>query len=423
MCIDPRVKIERDVKGAASPNVTTVLIVDDSRAQRVLLRKSLEKWGYEVIEAASGEEALELCRSAPIPLVISDWMMPGMTGPEFCRAFHEAIDHPSYFILLTAQGDGAYLAEGLEKGADDFLSKPFNSTELKARLRAGVRVVEAKMELMCRNAQLADTLADLREINDAIDRDLVEARKLQQSLVPVRHEVFGATEVSLLYRPAGRIGGDLVGMFRAGANHLAAFSVDVAGHGIASALMTARIAGHLSAGSPDRNVALITGEDGELRMAGPEDVAHRMNDILLHEWDAEQYFTMALADIDLETGRVRLGQSGHPASLIQRRDGVIEFVDAPGMPIGLIPDAAFAQIDLRLNPGDRLLLYSDGLTECPDPKDVLLDEDGLSRIVSGLGDLRGEAFQDALYSALVDWRGDEDFPDDISAILIEFDTD
>ena len=412
-------KIEQDVQ-ASAPLSTTVLVVEDSRAQRLLLRKSLERWGYHVVEADSGETALEICRSTQIPIVISDWMMPGMNGPEFCGAFQSLFDHPSYFILLTAQSEREFLAEGLEKGADDFLSKPFNSTEMKARLRAGVRVVEAKRELIDRNAEIAATLQTLQSINDAIDRDLVEARKLQQSLVPVQEQTFGGTDVTLLYRPAGRIGGDLVGMFEAGPDSLAVFAVDVAGHGIASALMTARIAGHLSAGSPERSVVLKTGPDGLLRMAQPVDIASRMNDILLKEWESEQYFTMAIGEFNLTDGRFILGQAGHPSSLIQRADGSIEFVEALGMPIGLIPAAAFTQAEGLLQPGDRMLLYSDGMTECPDPTDILLEEAGLAEIVKRLSDKRGAQFTDALYSALVEWRGGEDFPDDISATLVEY---
>ena len=196
----------------------TVLVVDDSRAQRLLLSRALKSWGYSVLEADSGEDAIAHCeRDEGIALVISDWIMPGMSGVDFCRAYRKLRgDCPSYFILLTAQTDREALADGLESGADDFLSKPFNTVELRARLRAGERVVQAQAELTRRNAQLGDALEELREINDAIDRDLIEAQKLQEALVPERHRCFGRAAVSLLYRPSGRIGGDLVGMFEAG---------------------------------------------------------------------------------------------------------------------------------------------------------------------------------------------------------------
>ncbi|MEP5201616.1 MAG: response regulator, partial [Paracoccaceae bacterium] len=155
-----------------------VLVVDDSRAHRRLLSRSLEKWGFEVIEADSGEAGLEICRSSPIELVVSDWMMPGMSGIEFCRAFRDLVKgRAAYFILLTAQTEREVLAEGLESGADDFLSKPFSSIELRARLRAGERVLGAHRALEDKNDVLSSTLSKLSDAYEAIERDLNEARK------------------------------------------------------------------------------------------------------------------------------------------------------------------------------------------------------------------------------------------------------
>ena len=99
----------------AADDARRILVVDDSRAQRRLLSKTLSKWGYGVVEAGSGEEALEICASVDVELVVSDWLMPGMTGLEFCRRFRRLKDHrPAYFILLTAQTERERLAEGLE---------------------------------------------------------------------------------------------------------------------------------------------------------------------------------------------------------------------------------------------------------------------------------------------------------------------
>ena len=107
----------------SEPVAPPILVVDDSRAQRTLLVKTLARAGYATLEAASGEEALDLCRSGDVELVISDWMMPGMSGVEFCRAYraHRGA-RPGYFILLTAQTEREVLVEGLESGADDCLS-------------------------------------------------------------------------------------------------------------------------------------------------------------------------------------------------------------------------------------------------------------------------------------------------------------
>jgi len=98
-----------------------ILVVDDSRAQRRLLTKALARWGHSTIEADCGEAALELCRITEIEFVISDWMMPGMSGVAFCRAYRKMMgNNPAYFILLTAQSEREVLAEGLESGADRF---------------------------------------------------------------------------------------------------------------------------------------------------------------------------------------------------------------------------------------------------------------------------------------------------------------
>ncbi|MCE8459545.1 response regulator, partial [Rhodovulum sulfidophilum] len=97
------------------------------------------------------------------------------------------------------------MIHGLDVGADEFLTKPVNSSELRARIASGERILRMEHQLRDKNRQLTDALAELRTLYDALDRDLAEARKLQQSLVPERHRRFGASEVSLLLRPCGQV--------------------------------------------------------------------------------------------------------------------------------------------------------------------------------------------------------------------------
>lgn len=389
-----------------------VLVVDDSRAHRRLLSRSLQKWGYETIEADSGEAALDICRSSPIELVVSDWMMPGMSGVEFCRAFRKLIDdRPAYFILLTAQTESAVLAEGLESGADDFLSKPFSSVELRARLRAGERVIGAQRALEDKNATLSTTLSQ-------IERDLKEARKFQEGLVPDRHLTFGSFDISVLFQPSGHIGGDLVGWFRVDPTTLGIFSVDVSGHGVASALMTARIASYLSDAAPDRNIALIRCEGG-YRMRPLDQVCTKLNELLQSDSESDQYLTMALGQLCLETGFMQLCQAGHPFPVVQRANGEVEFLELEGTPIGLVDEAEFSTTSLTLDVGDRLMLYSDGLTECSDPDGNLLDDAGLEGILSTHKALSGPSLVEQIVRSLEDHSASKDFADDLSAVLIE----
>lgn len=398
-----------------------ILIVDDSRLQRRILSASLRRWGFAVEEAASGPEALEFCRNSAPDIVISDWMMPEMNGPEFCQAFRAIPrENYGYFILLTSKSDSCDVAQGLDAGADDFLTKPVSGDEMRARLNAGERILRMEEELVRKNRLVSSTLAELQVVYDSLDSDLVEARKLQQSLVKERFRDFGTSQVSLLLRPSGHVGGDLVGFFPINAQRVALFAIDVSGHGVASALMTARLAGYLSGASPEQNVALYSRADGTFDAHPPEEVAGRLNDLTLSEMDTETYFTLAFADIDLTTGAVELVQAGHPHPAIQRADGRVEFIGQGGLPIGLIADARYERVSARLEPGDRLFVVSDGVTECETPDGDLLEEAGLISVLQRNDSLRGEACLEAMTWDLSQHAGGREFSDDVSAILFEF---
>lgn len=127
-----------------------VLIADDSIVSRHLLEATLRKWGYEVIVACDGLEAWEALQSAnPPTLAILDWMMPGLTGPEVCRRARSLGREPyTYVMLLTSKNLKEDLIEGMEAGADDYITKPFDQHELNVRLRAGRRIVELQAELL-----------------------------------------------------------------------------------------------------------------------------------------------------------------------------------------------------------------------------------------------------------------------------------
>lgn len=400
------------------PAISPVLIVDDSKAHRRLLARTLSKWGYDTVEAASGEEALDLCRATSFDIIISDWIMPGMSGVEFCRDFRQQSDRPAFFLLLTAQTDRETMAEGLASGADDFISKPFHAVEMRARLLAGTRIVQAQRALEDKNDKLSNTLEELSEAYALIEKDLKGARAFQHALVPDRHIEFGTTSVSLLFKPSGHVGGDLVGHFPVNEQEICVFSVDVSGHGVASALMTARVASYLSGTDANRNIALRVTDSGPI-LAPLDVVCAELNQILLEDQDSDQYLTMTIAGINLESGQVKLCQAGHPSPLVQRSNGAIEYRDLWSTPIGLIDEAEFAQDVLKLEKGDRLVLYSDGLTECPDPSERLLDEEGLARIFETRSNKLGLELVDEVLVELVEYCGGDAFPDDVSAAIIQ----
>lgn len=395
-----------------------VLVVDDSRAQRRILSLALARGGYRVTEADSGVSALALCRETAFDIVLSDWMMPEMNGLDFCRAFKALPrDGYGYFILLTSKSEKGEIADGLDCGADDFLAKPVNLGELRARLRAGERILGMQSELMAKNRLVGSTLSELQKLYDSLDRDLIEARKLQQTLIRERFRDFGRGEVSALLRPSGHVGGDLVGFFEIDSHRIGVFSVDVSGHGVASAMMTARLSGLLSGSSPDQNVALTIDVFGQRDAHPPEEVAARLNRMMFEDIQVEQYFTLAYADINLQTGHLKLVQAGHPHPALIRKNGAIEYIGEGGMPIGLIPSATYERVEAYLAPGDRLFLVSDGVTECPSPRGEELGEDGLTRILQANQGMENPALLEALIWDLSTHFGGEDFPDDVSGAL------
>jgi sigma-B regulation protein RsbU (phosphoserine phosphatase) len=145
---------------------TKVLIAEDDPISRSVLNAFLSRWGYEVVVAADGTEAWEILHQPEAPcLVILDWIMPGISGVDICRRLREEEQSPPpYIILLTSRTGAEDVVEGLEAGADDYISKPFNREELRARTHAAARLVELQASLRQRVAELEEALASVKTL-------------------------------------------------------------------------------------------------------------------------------------------------------------------------------------------------------------------------------------------------------------------
>ncbi|TGN45946.1 fused response regulator/phosphatase [Paracoccus liaowanqingii] len=374
--------------------------------------------GYEVIEAASGAEALDLCRRLSPDLVLTDWAMTDMSGLDFCTAFRLLPrSNYGYVLLQTTDTAAQAISAGLEAGVDDFLTKPVIAQDLLARLSACERILRIQEELQDTNAHLRKALLQLSDAQAVMDRDLCEARKLQQGLVRDRSGQFGPFEISLLLRPAGHIGGDLVGFFPIGADRLGLFALDVSGLGVTAALLTAQLSVHLSA-SADTNIAQ-RGAQGASGGAGPAGLAHFFNAMMLEEMSTDTYFTMIYGELDRQTGQVRMVQAGHPHPSVQRADGTITHLGRGGMPIGLFEHPLFDEIEVTLHPGDRLLITSDGITEAATPDGQQLGAEGLDAVMRTNAMLHGHAFLESMTWSVSEFcRGERQ--DDMSALMVEF---
>ncbi len=165
-----------------------ILIAEDDPVSRRMLEAFLQKWGYQVVAAADGLDALRILESEDAPaLAVLDWMMPGLEGPQVCQRVRARSDRPyTYILLLTARSQKDDLLRGLESGADDYLTKPFDAPELRARLHVGQRILELQNGLIAAREELRfrathdelTGLANRRVVLDAIARE--HSRQLRQ---------------------------------------------------------------------------------------------------------------------------------------------------------------------------------------------------------------------------------------------------
>jgi len=144
-----------------------ILVADDDSVSRRTLQSMLEDWGYSVRVCVDGAVAWELLQRADAPsLVILDWVMPLMNGLEVCRKLRAvSTPCPTYVLLVTSKDQNADIVTGLDAGADDYVAKPFNREELRARVQVGVRVVELQRRLAERVRELEDALADVKHLS------------------------------------------------------------------------------------------------------------------------------------------------------------------------------------------------------------------------------------------------------------------
>ncbi len=400
-------------------NLKRVLVVDDSKSQRITLSALLRKSGYQVDTAEDGFHALEIIKQRPPPFIISDWVMPGMSGPELCRQIRQSYPNGNiYLMLLTSKTDKADVSKGLHAGADDFLSKPLHKEELDARMVAGLRILKLQQNLLARNDQLDLAYKQLSNIHGKLEDDLKAAAKLQQVYIPPEFHEFQQWEIATIYKPCTYIGGDLVGYFPISDNEIGIYSIDVAGHGVAAALKTVTLAQSLNPHKKQANLAFEPMPNGTMRTREPHEMMAELNRRHQDDSETDQYFTMVYAIINRNTGKVRMCQAGHPNPMVLRQDGSSIFVGEGGAPVGLFSFAEYDSIEFELQQNERLFLFSDGITECERPDGSLWDEEGLAQMFRDHQGINLQKFPTQLIDKLSSVHGANEFTDDVSGVLI-----
>ncbi|MGK6328291.1 PP2C family protein-serine/threonine phosphatase [Erwinia sp. DT-104] len=391
-----------------------VLVVDDAATYRKLLAGLLKKWGYEVFEAENGEQALAVLAERPINLLISDWEMPVMDGPTLCQEVRLQIqDRYVYVIVLTARESVEDLQVGFAAGADDFLRKPVNQVELQARLHAGERVLQLEAMLAARNRHLSEALRQ-------IEQDLQAAASLQISILPPHALQHGPYYADWLFIPSAWVSGDIFNLFPLDHQAVGFYCVDVAGHGVTAAMMSVAVARQFLHGrTVDR--FLFSGNT----VTPPAQVVKILNErFCAQSQDVLSYFTIVYGVIDLQSGEGRLCQAGHPTPFIVSRAGVTRQVGDGGPPVGLLDDLSWEESDFQLAPGERLCIYSDGISECENPEHEMFGAQRLETLLASLNDVPVGGLLAQVQHELNLWRdtvpgGNAPAADDISLLVIE----
>ncbi|MGF1578325.1 MAG: PP2C family protein-serine/threonine phosphatase [Gemmataceae bacterium] len=392
-----------------------VLVAEDDRISRRMLVRDLVKWGHEVVSVENGQQAWQQYQETEFSIVLSDWMMPEMDGLELIRRIRESDrEHYAFFILLTAKAQTEDIVEGMEAGADDFLTKPFDRTELRARLRAGERIIELERRLAERNKQLD-------EANQRMKRDLDAAATVQQSLLPTNLPSIHGVRLGWKFRPCDELAGDFLNVFQLDDKHLGLYVADVSGHGVAASLLSVAISRVLTPELSESSLLIRPQGDSGARtgIVPPSEVAQELNRRFPMEKSGEKYFTISYATLNTQTRELVFSSAGHPPIIHLRAQGEPQLLKQKSFAIGWFPETVYPQGEILLEPGDRLFLYSDGLNEA---RNGSAEQFSISRIMQCLAETREEPLEHSLsglMQTIEAWCGASGPKDDLSLLGIE----
>jgi sigma-B regulation protein RsbU (phosphoserine phosphatase) len=352
----------------------------------------------------SGHSGLGFYTTQRDAAVLCDWSMAGMDGLEVCRRFKQDPHLAAiYFILLTSRSTLGERVEGLDAGADDFLSKPVEPSDLLARVRSGLRLHQANHDLLVLSQDLA---AQKQTLED----ELSSAADYVRSILPSSLE--GTVGIDSLFMPCQKLGGDCLDYYWLDENQLILYLLDVSGHGLAAALPSISVHNLLRS-------RVLTQTD----LGDPAAVLGYLNTWFQMDRQNNQYFTLWYGVYDKRSAVLHYASAGHPPALLFTPDlhqgYTLQELKAPGLPIGLFDDVNYSTHSCPIEAGALLYLYSDGIYEVPTSEEVMWELEDFRRLLreqigGGSTDLR------QLVEAIRACTGCSSFPDDASVIAARF---
>jgi phosphoserine phosphatase RsbU/P len=373
-----------------------VLIVDDAPANLQMMR-SILKDDFKIRVATSGAKALDLVKAEPHPdLILLDVTMPEMDGYEVCgilKATPKAKDIPVIFLTGKTEADDE--TKGFQVGAVDYIHKPFSPAVVKARVHTHLVLREAREQLA----------RQLLEINSELEM----AREIQLSILP--HEIprIRGLEIAARYLSMSSVAGDSYDFIIVDEKHLGILIADVSGHGLPAALIASMLKVALAAQAP--------------HAFDPARVLAGLNQSLCGKFK-HHFVTAAYVFVDMEKNSLSYAGAGHPPMLLWRTStGSASEVLQNGLLLGLFPEATYSVIKVEVEPGDKALLYTDGILETRSPSDQEFGPDLFKGFLETHHSLTADTFADSLLDELSNWsehpRGNGQ-EDDITLLVIDF---
>lgn len=401
-----------------------ILIAEDERITRTTLSRQLRAWGHEVTAAEDGQQAWEHfvnggggAGGGAFDVVLTDWEMPRISGLDLVRRIRETPrELYTYVIMLTSRSDKADIVSGIEAGADDFVSKPFDREELRVRLLAGERVVRLERTLTLQNAEL-------RDANERIRSGLRAAARVQQSMLPRQNIVTPHVRTAWKYVPTDELAGDAIGLHLIDERYLVAYVLDVSGHGVPAALLSVSAMHALEPDPAEMSLVRdLTNADHHFgSVQRPARIALELNRRFRAGENDGRYLTMILCVLDTFEGRLHMTSAGHPPPLLIRGGRAVELPDAGGFPIAIMDGAEYEDGLTQLHAGDRLCLYSDGIIEQSDRTgDEQFGAEGLLHCLTTRSGVAAEQVVSEVVNDLAGWAGSREFIDDVSLVLVEW---
>lgn len=339
--------VPRSAEPASLKGEGRVLVVDDDAANREILGRRLRRHGYTVVTEGDGLSGLRRLRAERFDLVLLDLVMPGLDGYQVLAHMKSepALRHlPVLMISGLDQENG--IARCIEAGADDYLTKPFNPVLLRARISA---CLEKKR---LRDRDEANHRA-LQESQRLLLAELAEAGAYVQSILPPPIDT-GTLHTDWCFQPSAQLGGDAFGYHALPDGRFVVYLIDVSGHGVGAALLSASAI----------NV-LRTGRIWEECCGKPACALGTLNRAFPMERHHQQFFTAWIGIVDPATATLDYASAGHPPALLFGPEALPISLRTGNPPVGAMPDTEFRGASIALPPDADLFVFSDGVYELP----------------------------------------------------------